>query len=180
MVFAWPVWMAIMLSGAFIASTIYVVFFHHLRLADMEQWVEYAYSHTVFKRAILYYRVIAITMLVYFVLFNLSLLFLQYFGDFQIFEGGNAGPIGTLVFSFDMVCRGAFFDFMEHFDLSLSYVHMNRENFWFVVYAFVFRMFYALSLLRILMSSAWIFGKISKVRRSMTEEEREQFLQSTD
>lgn len=162
--------MAIILAMMLIASTIYVVFFHDRRLADMEQWVEYSYSHTVLRRTILYYRVIAITMLVYFILFSISLLTLEYVGGYQIYEKGQAGLFGTLVFALDMVLRGAFFDFMEHFDLSISHVKMNRELFWFVLYAFVFRMFYALTLLRIIISSAWIFGKISRARRGMVDE----------
>ncbi len=166
----WPIWMAIVLAMAFIVSTIYVVFFHDRRLADMEQWVEYSYSHTVLRRAILYYRVIAIAMAVYFVLFTISLLTLQYAGGYRIYAEGPAGLFGTLLFAFDMVCRGAFFDFMEHFDLSLSYVKMNRELFWLVLYAFVFRMFYALTLLRIIISSAWIFSKISRARKGMADE----------
>ena len=172
--------MAIILAMAFIASTIYVVFFHDRRLADMEQWVEYSYSHTVLRRAILYYRVIAITMLVYFVLFSISLMTLQYSGGYQIYREGNAGLFGTLIFALDMVFRGAFFDFMEHFDLSLSYVKMNRELFWFVLYAFVFRMFYALTLLRIIISSAWIFGKISRARRGMADEGHTHYMHHGD
>jgi len=172
--------MALILAGAFIASTIYVVFFHHRHLANMEQWVEYSYSHTIFRRTIIYFRVIAITMAVYFVLFTISLLTLEYWGGYQIFKEGKTGLFGIVIFAFDMVCRGAFFDFMEHFDLSLSYVTMNRENFWFVIYAFIFRMFYAMSLLRIIISSAWIFGKISKVRRGMSEAEHDRFMEFYD
>ena len=42
----------------------------------------------------------------------------------------------------------------------------NRKLFWFVTYCFVFRMFYALTLIRIVISFAWIWTKIRAARQS--------------
>jgi hypothetical protein len=44
---------------------------------------------------------------------------------------------------------------------------MNTASPWFVIYAFVFRMYYSLSLIKILLSFAWIYGKIRKARQSL-------------
>ena len=54
---------------------------------------------------------------------------------------------------------------MEHFDLGVSPISMNRKLFWFVIYAFVFRMFYAVTLIKIVISFVWIYGKIRMARQ---------------
>lgn len=69
-----------------------------------------------------------------------------------------------MLFALDLVLRGGFFDFMQHFDLRISHVWMNKKAWGFVWYAFVFRMFYGLTLLRILISFIWIYGKIRRAR----------------
>jgi hypothetical protein len=37
---------------------------------------------------------------------------------------------------------------------------MNRKAFWFIWYAFIFRMYYGVTLIKILVSFVWIYGKI--------------------
>jgi len=63
------------------------------------------------------------------------------------------------------VLRGGFFDIMQHFNLSVTPVQMNRQAPWFVWYAFVFRMFYGLTMMKILFSFIWIYGKIRMARQ---------------
>ena len=76
-----------------------------------------------------------------------------------------AGPIAVSFFALDLVARGAFFDVMEHFDLAVTHLHMNRAARGFVWYCFAFRMYYGLTLLRIAVSFVWIWTKISAARR---------------
>jgi hypothetical protein len=58
---------------------------------------------------------------------------------------------------------------MEHFNLGISTVFMNRKSLWFVWYCFIFRMFYALALIKILLSFVWIYGKIRMARQSFRQ-----------
>ena len=84
----------------------------------------------------------------------------------------RASPIAVSLFTLDLVLRGGFFDFMQHFDMSLSHIYMNRQVRGFVWYAFIFRMFYGLTMFKILLSFLWIYGKISvnrDLRRELTE-----------
>jgi hypothetical protein len=57
---------------------------------------------------------------------------------------------------------------MQHFDLHVTALHMNRGNPWFVWYAFVFRMFYGFTMFKILLSFFWIYGKIRIARQAST------------
>ena len=78
----------------------------------------------------------------------------------------RASPIAVSLFTLDLVLRGGFFDFMQHFDMTLSHVGMNRKTRGFVWYAFMFRMFYGLTMFKILFSFLWIYGKISLNRET--------------
>lgn len=160
----WPIWFAIFNAVLFSAAGAFVFFYHYRISEDIEQQVDYSFSHSVMRTFVLYYRSLAIPMIVFFFLFVASLWFIQHSIASPLFEGGAATLPAILTFSFDLVLRGAFFDFMEHFDLWVTPHRMNKELFWFVAYAFTFRMFYAVTLLRLLMSFAWLWGKIRLTR----------------
>lgn len=156
----------IALTIAMIVVTTYIWFTHDARHRDLDSWIDYGFSRETLLHALLYYRFMALSMLVFYVLFTVSCLMLQRDG-YVIFADATgptqAGPFATAVFAFDMVLRGAFFDFMQHFDLRVTHLQMNRTGArLFVWYAFVFRMFYGLTLLRVLFSFAWIWTKIRR------------------
>ncbi len=159
----YSVWVAIGLSVAMILVSGFTWVYHDSKHRDLDSWVDYGFSRETMLHALLYYRFMALSIVVFYALFTVSCLMLQADG-FMIFADDKgpviAGPIATAVYAFDLVLRGAFFDFMQHFDLRVTHLNMNRKMFWFVWYAFVFRMYYALILLRLLVSFAWIFGKI--------------------
>lgn len=152
------------------ATSVFIIFYHDRKHDQLDQWIDFSFSGTTLRQALGYYRFMAVSMLVFYVLFTCSCVFLQWQGHviFKI-EGVPqlAGPISTSLFALDLVLRGGFFDVMEHFDLSVSPVAMNIGAPWFVIYAFVFRMYYALSLIKILLSFAWIYGKIRRARQAM-------------
>lgn len=157
---SWPIWLALGNAAAMIGSAVFVFFFHDRRHEDIEQWVDFAFSAHMLGRMLVYYRAIGVLMGVFFVLFVLNLVQLQDVSGVRLFAEGQGSLLAITMFAFDLVLRGALFDWMEHFDWSVSPLSMNRETFWLVIYAFVFRMFYALTLLKILVSFAWIRGKI--------------------
>lgn len=169
------------LTATIIATMVFILFYHDRKHEELDQWVDYSFSGDIFRRALLYYRFMALSMLIFYVLFTVSLLFLQAEG-YTLFANGRqplrAGPIATSMFSFDLVLRGGFFDIMEHFDLGISPVQMNRRAFWFVWYSFVFRMYFGLTLLKILFSFMWIYGKaqmaVQAQRDARAAEELEQ------
>ena len=108
-------------------------------------------------------------MLIFYILFVVSCLLLQAEGK-EIFvnargQAVSGGPIATAFFALDLVLRGGFFDIMEHFELSVSAVYMNRAKRWFVLYCFVFRMYYGLTLIRIAVSFVWIWAKLYAARK---------------
>jgi hypothetical protein len=154
--------MALGLAVTMVAATVFIIFYHDRKHDELEQWVDFAFSRERLRHALRYYRFMAVSMLVFYVLFTISCLLLQAEGH-QIFANGKepmfAGPIGTSLFALDLVLRGAFFDIMEHFDLGLTPVGMNRRAFWFIWYAFIFRMYYGVTLIKILVSFVWIYGK---------------------
>jgi hypothetical protein len=144
------------------------LFFTHDRMhEELDQWVDFSFSGETMRRTLLYYRLLGVSMAAAYVLFVISCLILQWEGH-QIFATDRqptwAGPFTVMLFALDLVLRGGFFDFLQHFDLRLSQVWMNRAAWAFVWYAFVFRMFFALTLLRILISFFWIYGKIQRAR----------------
>lgn len=153
---------AIGLSLTMIATSVFILFYHDRKHNELDQWVNFAFSSDRLRHALTYYRFMALSMLVFYVLFTCSCLLLQAEG-FQLFSNGRepvvAGPIGTSFFALDLVLRGGFFDIMEHFELGVTSLFMNRKSLWFVWYAFVFRMYFGLTLIKILLSFVWIYGK---------------------
>lgn len=159
---------AIATAALMIAASVFILFYHDRKHEELDQWVDFSLSREALRHAAMYYRFMTVSMLVFYVLFTISCLLLQAEGH-QIFSDGkepiHAGPIGASLFTIDLVLRGGFFDIMEHFSLGVSPITMNRKVFWFVWYAFVFRMFYALTLIKILISFVWIYGKIRMARQ---------------
>jgi hypothetical protein len=155
--------LALGLAVTMIVTTVFIIFYHDRKHNELDQWVDFAFSRERLGHALRYYRFMAVSMLVFYVLFTISCLLLQAEGH-QIFANGKepvfAGPIGTSLFALDLVLRGAFFDIMEHFDLGVTPVGMNRNAFWFIWYAFIFRMYYGVALIKIVVSFVWIYGKI--------------------
>ena len=164
--------LAIAIAAMMVAASVFIIFYHDRKHGELDKWVDYAFNRDSFRNALTYYRFMALSMLVFYVLFTISCLLLQAEG-YQLFSDGkqpiHAGPIGTSLFTIDLILRGGFFDIMEHFDLGVSPVLMNRKSLWFVWYAFVFRMFYALTLIKILLSFVWIYGKIRMARQNYRE-----------
>jgi hypothetical protein len=156
--------LALGLAVTMVATTVFIIFYHDRKHDELEQWVDFAFSRERLRHALRYYRFMAVSMLVFYMLFTISCLLLQAEGH-PIFANGNepvfAGPIGTSLFALDLVLRGAFFDIMEHFDLGVTPVGLNRRAFWFIWYAFIFRMYYGVTLIKILVSFVWIYGKIT-------------------
>ncbi len=163
---SWPVSFAIANSLAMIIASVFVLFVHDRKHEDIEQSVDFSFSAETLRRVLGYYRTMAVLMALFFVVFVASLIALQRFADLTLFAEGKAFYLSMVFFTLDLVLRGAFFDWMEHFNISVSPLSMNRELSSFVWYAFVFRMFFALTLLKILVSFAWIWGK---VRRALKE-----------
>lgn len=161
-----PVGFAIFNAVAMTIIATLVFLFHDRKREDIEQWIDYGFSAHTLRQVLIYYRGMAFFMMFFYVLFVLSIYLLQLAGYHELFVGGEAGPFSVAFFALDLVVRGALFDFMQHWDLTLSPIHMNRShNFWFVFYCFVFRMFYALALFRMLTSFVWIYTKIRLIRR---------------
>lgn len=161
---------ALAIASLIAVTSVVIIFYHDRKHDELDQWIEFSFSGTTLRQALAYYRFMAVSMLVFYVLFTCSCVFLQYQGHVIFKYQGEptlVGPITTSLFALDLVLRGGFFDVMEHFNLRLSPVLMNTQKPWFVIYAFVFRMYYALSLIKILLSFAWIYGKIRKARQSM-------------
>ncbi|MEZ5774577.1 MAG: hypothetical protein R3D33_07710 [Hyphomicrobiaceae bacterium] len=165
--FGWPIWFAIANTVAMVIASVFVFFFHERKHEDIESWIDFSFSLDMLKRVVGYYRTMAALMGLVFVVFVISMFALQKGAGLTLFAEGEASMLGMAFFALDLVLRGAFFDWMEHFDWSISPLTMNRELFWFVIYAFVFRMFFALTLLKILISFAWIWRKIQLAKREV-------------
>lgn len=165
--------LALALSVAMTVVGVTLLFTHDRTHDELDQWVDFSFSRDTLRRALSYYRFIGYAMTGAYVLFVLSCLHLEWDG-YQVFAENNqpgakpvwAGPFQVMLFALDLVLRGGFFDFMQHFDLGISRVWMNRKAWGFVVYAFVFRMFFGLTLLRILISFVWIYGKIQRMKEA--------------
>ncbi len=156
------------LTIAMIVMSVYVVFTHQERQEEIDSRVDYSYSRETLRQAFFYYRWLGVAMIVFYVLFTISCLLLQADG-YLLFSDGKApvlaGPIATSFFTIDLMLRGGLFDFMQHFDLRATHLYLNRQATWFVWYSFVFRMFYGLTLIRILFSLAWILAKARVMRQ---------------
>ena len=167
--------LAIGLSALMIGTTVFILFYHDRKHVEIDQVVDFSFSRDNLRNALVYYRFMSVSMLVFYVLFTISCLLLQSDGYLLFSDAGQpvrAGPIGTSMFAFDLVLRGGFFDVMEHFDLRVTALHLNKKAFWFVWYSFVFRMFYSLTLIKMFISFAWIYGKIRLVRQAERERGR--------
>ncbi len=158
---------ALAFSLAMMVVALTLFFTHDRNHEDLEASVDYSFSGETMRRALNYYRVLGAAMLAAYVLFVFSCLHIQWEGHQVFARDGTptwAGPIQVMLFGIDLVLRGGFFDFMQHFDLHVSQVWMNRQTTWFVWYSFIFRMFFALTLLRMLISFFWIYSKMNRVR----------------
>ena len=167
--FTIPVLFAIGLAIAMTVVAVLTWFFHDRKHEELEQWVQYGFSRETLRHALIYYRSMGVSMLVFLVLFVVSCLMLQSEGAILFWDGSRqpvtGGPVGSTIFAVDLVLRGGFFDIMEHFDLSVTQLQMNRQNRWFVWYCFAFRMYYGLTLIRIAFSFAWIWAKIHAAKK---------------
>lgn len=171
---------AILTAVAMIVVAGYILFQHDANHEKFEAWVDFSFTSEALARALDYYRFMAVSMLFTYVLFTVSTVWLQWDGFALFKENGlvvKASPIAVSMFTLDLVLRGGFFDFMQHFDMTLSHITMNREVRGFVWYSFLFRMFYGLTMFKILLSFLWIYGKISvnrEVRRRVRDDEAKQ------
>jgi hypothetical protein len=166
--------LALGLTAALLMASGFILFFHQERHETIDQTVDFSFSGESLRRALLYYRFMGVSMIVFYVLFTISLLLLQaeghvLFVDEQKLPIHPAGPISTSFFTIDLMLRGALFDFMQHFDMRATHLFMNRQQPWFVWYAFVFRMFYGLTLIRILFSFAWVWTKSRRMHQRQRE-----------
>ena len=171
---------ALLTAVAMIGVATYILFAHDRNHEKFEEWVDFSFTSEALRRAIDDYRFMAVSMLITYVLFTVSAVWLQADG-FVIFADGavpvRASPIAVSLYTLDLVLRGGFFDFMQHFDMTLSHVGMNRNMRWFVWYAFIFRMYYGLTMFKNLFSFLWIYGKIRlnrEVQRRVREDEARQ------
>ena len=163
---------AIAISAMMIGTVIFIIFYHDSKHEEIDRWVDFSFSGNMLRQALGYYRFMAVSMLFFYVLFTCSCLYLQHEG-FMIFSDKTepvfGGPIATALFALDLVFRGGFFDVMEHFDLRLTTLYINKGSIWFWIYSFIFRIFYGLTLIKIVISFAWIYGKIRLARRAQGE-----------
>ena len=171
---------ALLVTVTMIGLATYILFWHDANHEKFENWVDFSFTAESLARAFDYYRFMAVSMLFTYVAFTISTVWLQVDG-FRLFtESGQptrASPISVALFTLDLVLRGGFFDFMQHFDMSLSHIYMDRSTRGYVWYAFVFRMFYALTMFKILFSFLWILLKVRlnwQARRRAKGEERGQ------
>ncbi len=184
---SYSILLALGISAAMIANVVFIIFYHDRKHQEIDRWVDYSFTGSTWRSALGYYRFMALSMLVFYVLFTVSCLLLQSDG-YTIFADADrrmeqhpviAGPIGTSLFTLDLVLRGGFFDIMEHFSLGITPVYMYRKQFWFVWYAFVFRMFFGMTMIKMLVSFVWIYGKarlaVQAHREARAAEELERF-----
>lgn len=169
---------AIIISFLMIGTVIFIIFYHDSKHDEIDRWVDFSFSgNTTLRDALGYYRFMAVSMLFFYILFTCSCLYLQYEG-YLIFADADrkpvyGGPIATSMFALDLVFRGGFFDVMEHFDLRLTTLYINKGSMWFWIYSFCFRIFYGLTLIKMVISFAWIYGKIRIAKRAHSETVRQ-------
>jgi len=168
---------AIVISLMMIGTVIFIIFYHDSKHDEIDRWVDFSFSGNTLTDALGYYRFMAVSMLFFYILFTCSCLYLQYEG-FMIFADKDKVPVfgrpfATSLFALDLVCRGGFFDVMEHFDLRITSLYINKGSVWFWLYSFVFRIFYGLTLIKMVISFAWIYGKIRIARRAHGETSRQ-------
>ena len=168
---------AIVISLMMVGTVVFIIFYHDSKHEQIDRWVDFSFSGNTLRDALGYYRFMAVSMLFFYILFTCSCLYLQYDG-YMIFankakEAVYGGPIATSMFALDLVCRGGFFDIMEHFDLRITSLYINKGSMWFWIYSFIFRIFYGLTLIKMVISFAWIYGKIRIARRAHGETARQ-------
>ena len=152
-----------------VGTLVFIIFYHDSKHEELDRWVDFSFSGATLRQALGYYRFMAVSMLFFYVLFTLSCLYLQHEG-YKIFSDGKkpvfGGPISVALFSLDLVLRGGFFDVMEHFELRITTLYINKGAVFFWIYSFIFRIFFGLTLIKILISFAWIYRKIRIARQA--------------
>ncbi|MFM1816419.1 MAG: hypothetical protein RLZ98_3114 [Pseudomonadota bacterium] len=160
---------ALAIAVAMVATSVFILFYHDNKHEQLDRYIDYSFNGSTLRQALAYYRFMAVSMLFFYILFTCSCLLLQADGH-VIFSNGErpvvGGPIAVSFFALDLVLRGGFFDVMEHFDLRLASLYINKGSIWFWIYSFIFRMFYGLTLIKIFISFAWIYGKIRLARKA--------------
>lgn len=167
---------AIAIAVLMVGTVIFIIFYHDSKHDELDRWVDFSFAGSSLRQVFGYYRFMAVSMLFFYVLFTCSCLWLQADGYKIFWDGKEAvfgGPISVALFSLDLVLRGGFFDVMEHFDLRLGSLLINKGAVWFWIYSFVFRIFYGLTLIKILISFAWIYGKIRIARQAHDQSVRQ-------
>lgn len=167
---------ALVLAIVMIATIVFIIFYHDSKHEELDRWVDFSFSGNSLRQAFGYYRFMAVSMLFFYIFFTLSCILLQLDG-YQIFSDKEkvpvyGNPISVALFSLDLVFRGGFFDFMEHFDLRIGTLYINQGTIWFWIYSFVFRLFYGLTLIKIVLSFVWIYGKIRLAKQAQSKTER--------
>ena len=86
--------MALVMSFAMTVTAVVIFFFHDQKHQDLDRWIDYGFSRETLKHALIYYRLLAISMLVFYALFVGNLLWLQAEG-YAIYADGRHGVIAT-------------------------------------------------------------------------------------
>jgi len=171
---------ALVISILMIATIIFIIFYHDSKHEELDSWVNFSFNVSSLRQTFSYYRFMAVSMLLFYVLFTVNCIFLQ-LDNYMIFADTEknpvyANPISVAFFSLDLVLRGGFFDLMEHFDLKITSLFINKNVTWFWIYSFVFRLFYGLTLIKIVTSFVWIYSKIRLAKQAQSKTEQRNFL----
>ena len=86
----WPIWFAIINAVLFTSAGTFIFFYHYKKSEDLEQSVDYSFSHSVLATILVYYRSLAIPMIVFYFLFVASLWFIQRNIAAPLFAEGRA------------------------------------------------------------------------------------------
>src|SRR5262245_15512567 len=111
--FSFPVLFSIATAIAMLGGLTYILFQHDRNHEQFEAWVDFAFNAESLRRALDYYRFMAVAMLFTYVAFTLSAVWLQADGYSLFVEAGHpvkASPIAVSLFTMDLVLRGGFFD----------------------------------------------------------------------
>jgi hypothetical protein len=87
----------------------------------------------------------------------------------DVFISGRISDDLVVSFTIDLVARGLLFDIVEHFDLSFTRARMNYSNWSYVIFAFVFRLYVSLLILKTIVDN---FSVYLNLRRGRLEFER--------
>ena len=80
----------------------------------------------------------------------------------NIFTSGEVSNGSVLMFTLDLVCRGLLFDVMEHFDLSFTTARMNRSNWVYLIFSFLFRLYVSLLILKAIIDNVSIYLRLRR------------------